>query len=188
MPHFTDAILMMIPLTLLFPSQSTTGWFFSIFHLIFLASLKGFRVKIGLSLRLAQGFPPQKLVFGLPSYARSWTLADPNQHGLLAPAVGAGVAGQFTGLKGFYSFYEICLFQQQGMTVVEDPTGKMGPYGYLGDIWASWDSIDIVVAKVKYMMSKGLGGIQFWELSLDDFNGHCNLGLRYSYNFLNFYY
>ncbi|EFX79125.1 hypothetical protein DAPPUDRAFT_304901 [Daphnia pulex] len=127
---------------------------------------------------LDQGFPPQKLVFGLPSYARSWTLADPNQHGLLAPAVGAGVAGQFTGLKGFYSFYEICLFQQQGMTVVEDPTGKMGPYGYLGDIWASWDSIDMVVAKVKYMMSKGLGGVQFWELSLDDFNGHCNLGLR----------
>jgi chitinase len=135
---------------------------------------------------LAQGFPPQKLVFGLPSYARSWTLAAPKHTGLLAPAIGAGVAGQFTGLKGFYSYYEICLFQQQGMTVVEDPTGKMGPYGYLGDIWASWDSIDMVVAKVKYMMSKGLGGIQFWELSLDDFNGHCNLGLRYSYHFKKF--
>ncbi len=66
------------------------------------------------------------------------------------------------------------------MVTVEDPTGKAGPYGYLGNTWASWDSIDQVVAKVKYAMSKGLGGIQFWELSLDDFNGHCNLGLRYS--------
>jgi chitinase len=129
---------------------------------------------------LAQGFPPQKLVFGVPSYARSWTLADPNQNGLLSPTIGAGAAGQFTGLKGFYSFYEICLLQQQGMVTVEDPTGKAGPYGYLGNTWASWDSIDQVVAKVKYAMSKGLGGIQFWELSLDDFNGHCNLGLRYS--------
>ncbi|XP_057364708.1 acidic mammalian chitinase-like [Daphnia carinata] len=127
---------------------------------------------------LAQGMPAEKLIFGVPSYGRSYTLADVSQTGLLAPAIDAGPPGPYTGLKGFYSFYEICLMEQSGMTVVTDPTGKMGAYGYKGNTWVSWDEIDMLVKKVQYAMDKGLGGIMFWELSLDDFNGYCNLGPR----------
>lgn len=123
--------------------------------------------------------PAEKLIFGVPSYGRTFTLADPTQTGLLSPAKGPGVAGKYTLLEGFLSFYEICLNQQNGWTVVTDPTGKMGPYAYNGDQWVGWDDIDITIAKVKYAMSKGLGGIMFWELSLDDFNGFCNMGPRY---------
>lgn len=123
--------------------------------------------------------PAEKLIFGVPSYGRTFTLADPTKTGLLSPAKGAGVAGTYTRLEGFLSFYEICLNQQNGWTVVTDPTGKMGPYAYKGDQWVGWDDIDITIAKVKYAMNKGLGGIMFWELSLDDFNGFCNMGPRY---------
>lgn len=122
--------------------------------------------------------PAEKLIFGLPSYGRSFTLANETQTALLSPATGPGVMGPYTGQDGFMSLYEICTNQQNGWTVVTDPTGKMGPYGYKGKQWVGWDDIDMVITKVKYAMNKGLGGIMFWELSLDDFNGVCNMGLR----------
>ena len=122
--------------------------------------------------------PASKLIFGVPSYGRSFTLANETKTGLLSPAIGAGSFGQYTGQDGFLSLYEICVKQQSGWTVVTDPTGKMGPYGYNGKQWVGWDDIDMTVTKVKYAMSKGLGGVMFWELSLDDFNGWCNMGAR----------
>jgi chitinase len=54
----------------------------------------------------------------------------------------------------------------------------MGPYAYQGITWVSWDDIDTIITKVKYAMNKGLGGIMFWELTLDDFNGYCQMGPR----------
>lgn len=117
-------------------------------------------------------------MFGVPSYGRTFTLTNPSETALLSPAMGAGRAGPYTNLDGFLSLYEICLNQQNGWTVVTDPTGKMGPYAYSGDQWVGWDDIDMTIKKVQYAMSKGVGGIMFWELSLDDFNGLCNMGAR----------
>jgi chitinase len=132
---------------------------------------------------LENGMPAEKLIFGLPSYGRSWTLQDPTQTGLLSPATEAGPAGKYTGAEGFLSLYEMCLYQQSGWTTVIDDSGKMGPYSFgsnsKGTTWASWDDVDMAILKVKYAMSKNLGGIMFWELSLDDFLGFCNMGPRY---------
>nr|CAH0099708.1 unnamed protein product [Daphnia galeata] len=127
---------------------------------------------------LESGMPSEKLIFGLPSYGRTWILQDSTKTDLLSPAIGAGPLGPYTGQDGFISLYEMCLYQQSGWTVVTDPTGKMGPYGYSATTWASWDDIDMTIIKVKYAMSKNLGGIMFWELSLDDFLGVCNMGPR----------
>ncbi|EFX90232.1 hypothetical protein DAPPUDRAFT_220226 [Daphnia pulex] len=127
---------------------------------------------------LSKGMPAQKLIFGLPSYGRTFRLANASQTALLSPAIGAGPQGPYTGADGFLSLYEICRYQQSGWTVVIDPTGSMGPYAYQGTSWVSWDDIDMIITKVKYAMSKGLGGIMFWELTLDDFNGFCQMGPR----------
>ena len=100
--------------------------------------------------------PPEKLIFGVPSYGRSFTLADTTKTELLSSAAGAGRAGKFTGLDGFLSFYEICLYQQNGWTVVTDPTGKTGPYAYSGDQWVAWDDIDVsyifIYYKIRYVL------------------------------------
>lgn len=128
---------------------------------------------------LDQGMPAEKLMLGLPSYGRSFRLANSSQTALLSPAIGPGPQGTYTGQDGFIALYEMCTNQQNGWTVVTDPTGKMGPYGYNGISWVGWDDIDMIITKVKYAMSKGLGGIMFWELSLDDYMGICNMGPRY---------
>ncbi|KAK4016542.1 Chitotriosidase-1 [Daphnia magna] len=127
---------------------------------------------------LDHGMPPEKLILGLPSYGRSYRLADPSQTALLSAAIGAGPQGPYTGQDGFISLYEMCTNQQNGWSVVTDPTGAMGPYSFSDISWVSWDDIDMTITKVKYAMSKGLGGIMFWELSLDDYLGVCNMGPR----------
>ena len=44
---------------------------------------------------------------GLGLYGRSFTLANPSNSGLGAPARGAGPAGLLTREKGFKSYYEV---------------------------------------------------------------------------------
>ena len=57
-----------------------------------------------------KGTPPSKLIIGLATYGRTFELANPNNNGMGAPAIGSGgAAGQFTRAKGFLSYYEVTL-------------------------------------------------------------------------------
>nr|CAH0111505.1 unnamed protein product [Daphnia galeata] len=56
---------------------------------------------------LESGMPSEKLIFGLPSYGRTWRLQDSTKTDLLSPAIGAGPLGPYTGQDGFISLYEI---------------------------------------------------------------------------------
>ena len=48
-----------------------------------------------------------KLVVGIPTYGRGFTLADSNKAGLNATTTGPSPAGEFTREEGFYSYYEV---------------------------------------------------------------------------------
>ena len=69
---------------------------------------------------LAKGCPKHKLVMGLATYGRSFTLQNPLKSGVGAPARGAGKRGPFTGVDGFLGYYEICKLAQAGWTVKHD--------------------------------------------------------------------
>lgn len=60
-----------------------------------------------LHLYISKGIPSRKLILGLPSFARSFTLVDPNDHGIGAAVKGPGVKGEFTLAEGLLSFYEV---------------------------------------------------------------------------------
>lgn len=129
---------------------------------------------------LQQGMPAEKIIFGIPSYGRSFRLANGAQTTILSPATGPATAGRYTGEDGFLSLYEICLYQQSGWIATTDPTKTMGPYAHNNYEWVGWDDVDMAIVKVQYAMSRNLGGIMVWELGLDDFNGFCNMGKRYA--------
>lgn len=59
---------------------------------------------------MSKGTPKNKLVVGMATYGRTFTLANPSQNGVGAPATGAGPAGQFTRENGFLSYYEVNVF------------------------------------------------------------------------------
>lgn len=54
-----------------------------------------------------KGAPRNKLIIGLGTYGRSFTLVDAFNHGVGAPASGAGAPGTHTREKGFLSYYEV---------------------------------------------------------------------------------
>ncbi|EFX87590.1 hypothetical protein DAPPUDRAFT_306550 [Daphnia pulex] len=120
------------------------------------------------------GADPAKLILGVPLYGQSFTLENPNNNGLNAPAKGTGQAGEFTRQAGFLAYYEICKqVKNSGWTIVQDSEEAMGPYAYRGDQWVSFDDVDIIRRKSELVRTMKLGGAMIWALDLDDFRNRC---------------
>nr|AZQ25750.1 Chitinase-3 [Haliotis discus discus] len=121
------------------------------------------------------GAPRDKLVIGLATYGRTFTLVSPGDSGLGAPARGAGTAGKYTREAGFLSYYEICQLIKSGADVhyIED---QKVPYLVSGNQWVGYDDVSSLQTKVKFMKDQGYGGVMVWALDLDDFTGSCGEG------------
>ena len=55
------------------------------------------------------GLAPEKAIVGIPTYGRSYTLANPNQHGLHAPAVSKGEPGPVRHIRGVYTYTDVSI-------------------------------------------------------------------------------
>ena len=55
------------------------------------------------------GTPKEKLIIGMPTYGRSFTLTDPNRWIVNSPSTGGGEAGKYTGESGFMAYYEVSI-------------------------------------------------------------------------------
>ena len=60
---------------------------------------------------VSRGCPKHKLVIGIPTYARTFTLRSSADTSLGAPASGGGAAGTYTREEGFLSYYEVRMRQ-----------------------------------------------------------------------------
>uniref|UniRef100_A0A4X1UKJ9 Chitinase-3-like protein 1 n=1 Tax=Sus scrofa TaxID=9823 RepID=A0A4X1UKJ9_PIG len=126
---------------------------------------------------LRLGAPANKLVMGIPTFGRSFTLAS-SKTDVGAPASGPGIPGRFTKEKGILAYYEICDFLQ-GATV-RRPLGQQVPYATKGNQWVGYDDQESVKNKAKYLKSRQLAGAMVWTLDLDDFRGNfCGQNLRF---------
>lgn len=56
---------------------------------------------------MKQGAPKEKLMIGMPTYGRSFTLVDSSKFDIGSPASGGGTPGKFTAEAGFMSYYEV---------------------------------------------------------------------------------
>uniref|UniRef100_A0A8W7PBJ2 Chitin-binding type-2 domain-containing protein n=1 Tax=Anopheles coluzzii TaxID=1518534 RepID=A0A8W7PBJ2_ANOCL len=125
---------------------------------------------------LKAGADREKLVLGIPTYGRSYTLYNPDATDIGAPADGPGEQGDATREKGYLAYYEICssLKDSNDWTVVQPNPKAMGPYAYKGNQWVGYDDEAIARRKAKYVAENGLGGIMFWSIDNDDFRGTCH--------------
>jgi len=117
-----------------------------------------------------RGADPAKLILGIGTYGRSFTLDNIKDHGFRAPA-STGTAGPSTGEKGFLAYYEIQDMIDSGeMTRVWD--SKRGvPYAWSSSSkqWVGYDDEQSIALKVDLVKNKGLGGAMIWALDLDRF-------------------
>lgn len=124
------------------------------------------------------GAPKEKLVIGMATYGRSFTLANPGQNGPNSPANGAGRAGPFTGEAGIMAYYEVCQFLPGAKTVWDD-SSKV-PYAFKGDQWVGYDDERSIRGKMAWIKQNGYGGAMVWTLDMDDFTGTiCSAKKKY---------
>ncbi|RZB41616.1 Glyco hydro 18 domain containing protein, partial [Asbolus verrucosus] len=109
------------------------------------------------------GTAPEKITLGLGFYGHSYTLADPNDHGIGAPTTGAGTE------NGNYN--NVCTLSDDWTEVWDDE--QEVPYKYSGDQWIGYDNPKSIGLKVQYAKSRNLGGVMMWAVDLDDGDGSC---------------
>jgi chitinase len=104
--------------------------------------------------------PLNKLIIGAAFYAREWDSVKNVNNGLYQQ-------GKFRSFIPYRRFKDL-LSADSGYVVLFDAAAKAS-YAYNAALnrFATFDDSTSVQAKTKYAMQKGLGGIMFWELSLD---------------------
>jgi chitinase len=110
------------------------------------------------------GVPANKIVIGAAFYARTWENVDNVNNGLYQ-------SGKF---KSFISYdqFNKRLTKEEGFIFYRDTTAK-APYAYnvAKKTFATFDDSLSIQSKTQYAIDKKLGGIMFWELTLDKQNG-----------------
>ncbi|CAG5126323.1 unnamed protein product [Candidula unifasciata] len=122
------------------------------------------------------GIPREKLIVGIPTYGMSFTLANPSNSEVHAPAVGGGRMGDYTRETGILAYYEICMnLRDKGWNSVwiED---QAAPYAVGGDQWVGYEDQKSIILKANNIKSRGLAGAFVWSVEMDDFRGTCGQG------------
>lgn len=138
-----------------------------------LASFQDYGVKLWEKM----GAPKDKLVVGMATYGRSFTLASSANYGMNAPSAGGGKAGEYTREAGFLSFYEICEMLKEGAVYFWDDEQKV-PYAVHGDLWVGFDDERSIREKMKWLLENDYAGAMIWTVDMDDFTGKC-AGTKY---------
>lgn len=106
------------------------------------------------------GVPAEKLIVGVPFYARVWKEVKGGGDGL---GHEAGTVGQ----GGFgYQVLAKEYIDKNGYRRYWDEAGR-APYLFNGDCFMSYDDGESLREKTEYVKAKGLGGIMFWEYGCD---------------------
>lgn len=151
------------------------------------------------SFLIAGGLPANRVIVGVPTFARAWSIEkDATLTG--SPPVktnGAAPEGVQTRNAGLLSYPEICgmLLTPQNKDLkgessplrkISDPTKRYGSYAFrLADengkhgMWVGFEEPESAGNKASFVRGKGLGGIAIFDLSLDDFRGACHVGAKF---------
>jgi len=114
---------------------------------------------------LAAGIPAAKIVLGVPFYGRGWSGVPDVNHGLYQPVGGLPEGTQ----EGFVGYRDLKARYMPTYTRYWQDEVK-APWLYNADtqIMFGYEDADSLRHKAAYVKAHHLGGIMFWEISLDD--------------------
>ncbi|KAK8659996.1 hypothetical protein V6N13_050932 [Hibiscus sabdariffa] len=117
----------------------------------------------GINSWIGGGLPANQLVLGLPFYGYAWTLVNPMDNTIGAPATGPAISSD-----GAMSYNNIRNYiQRYGADVVYNGTYVMN-YCTFEATWIGFDDVEVVRTKVSYAREKKLLGYFVWQTPQDD--------------------
>jgi len=122
-----------------------------------------------------KGADRSQLLLGMATYGRCFTLQDPEDNGIYAPARAGCPAGPYTRQSGYLGYNEICeqkVMSDNAWTIVRDEYIS-APYAYKGSHWIGYDDVQSITDKSQFILSEDLAGAMFWSLETDDYKGEC---------------
>ncbi|KAG5182405.1 glycosyl hydrolases family 18-domain-containing protein [Tribonema minus] len=132
------------------------------------ANTKAADIDSALSSYINAGVPANKIVLGLATYSRTFTLAAPA--GSLLPGV-AAAAGDCTISDAVLSWYELKRQMASAGTTATVDNASMSAYTTYGpakQYWASFDNQETHRRKACWAASKGVLGLMAWDGEMDD--------------------
>lgn len=114
--------------------------------------------------------PREKIVLGIPTYARAYRLMFKNTR----PAPFTLSLGPKGGrIPDYLDYREVSDILSQPDTIVEFDTRARVPYLLTdnGYTWISFENEQSIREKVKFALDNNLGGYMTWNLNSDDFDG-----------------
>ncbi len=118
---------------------------------------------------LDQNVPPEKIVLGIATYARTFAGVGSAAYGVSSTAAGFG--GRCTGENGVLAYFELSPILQAGdyQTHWDEKSATPFAYNPSSSTFISYDDAKSIALKVAYAKSRRLGGAMFWALDLDDY-------------------
>uniref|UniRef100_A0A0R3RP82 Glyco_18 domain-containing protein n=1 Tax=Elaeophora elaphi TaxID=1147741 RepID=A0A0R3RP82_9BILA len=124
----------------------------------------------------SKGMPKEKIIIGIPTYSRGWTLSNPSQTAIGAAGSGPSSASITNPEGGTAAYWEICKYLKEGGKETVDREA-VGAYMVKGNQWHGYDNEETIKIKMKWLKEKGYGGAFIWTLDFDDFKGTaCDRG------------
>ncbi|XP_017114803.1 chitinase-3-like protein 2 [Drosophila elegans] len=119
---------------------------------------------------LRSGLEPHRLVVGLPTYGHSFTLVNPLNQRIGAPASAYGKCGQL----GFTTLSETCeCASKYYKPSLHYDAGTCSPYLAALQEWISYENQTSIACKANYVKSLNLGGVMVFSLNTDDLRNVC---------------
>jgi chitinase len=124
-------------------------------------------VSATVDMMLQAGVPANKLVLGVPFYGSSWTHCGASNHGQLQDCRGKGRGSLEAGALLFADI-DGNLINNNGFVRYWNDNAK-APYLFNQDTgeFVSYEDLESLGIKIKYLKAHGLAGAMFWELGGD---------------------
>lgn len=133
--------------------------------------MKELNCAASISFWVTSGASRNKLVLGVPTYGKAFVLWDRLEH-----KIGSGVnVNETKSSRVNIGYNEFCSEKNSGWKQHFD-TNYHAYYATNKLLWLGFDTIRQVTTKARYVQDLNLGGIMFWSLDTDDYNGICQNG------------
>lgn len=132
---------------------------------------------------LKAGISNEKLIMGVPTYARSFTLINGSGQGnridLHPLSRGPGKPGKISKGNGTLTYPEVCLqLRQQGTKQYWNHDWN-SPFYTIDDQWVGYENVESIRLKTEFVKEKKLAGAMIWALHLDDVSGSCEGNVKF---------